>query len=90
MSMSSDTMKKMVSIHLNIDPNFKAPPPDPEGLAKCKFVLIRHAVTEFNMEFAKIGGAHGFESEEYRALKIRKDLIDPSLRPEGVGQCEAA
>jgi hypothetical protein len=89
-SMSSETMKNMVAIHLNIDPNFKAPPPDPEVLAKCQFVLIRHAVTEFNMEFAKIGGAHGFESQEYRALKIRKDLIDPCLKLEGVGQCEAA
>jgi hypothetical protein len=37
------------------------------------------------MEFAKVGSAHGFEGDEYRQLKIRKDLIDPSLRPEGVG-----
>jgi hypothetical protein len=38
------------------------------------------------MEFAKVGNAHGFEGEEYRALKIRKDLIDPPLKkPEGVG-----
>ncbi len=42
------------------------------------------------MEFARVGNAHGFNGEEYRQLKIRKDLIDPSLRPEGIGQCEAA
>lgn len=88
--MSSETMKKMASIHLNLDPHFKAPAPEPEVLAKCKFVLVRHAVTEFNMEFARVGSAHGFDGEEYRELKIRKDLIDPQLRPEGVGQCEAA
>ncbi len=33
MSMSSETMKAMVTIHLNIDPNFKAPPPNPDELA---------------------------------------------------------
>jgi len=71
---------------LNIDPNFKAPPPNPEVLERYQFILIRHAVTDFNMEFAKVGNAHGFEGEEYRALKIRKDLIDPPLKkPEGVG-----
>ena len=86
----SNTYKEMAKIHLNLDPNFKAPPPDPIALAKYQFILVRHAVTEFNMEFARVGNAHGFDSEEYRQLKIRKDLIDPGLRPEGVGQCEAA
>ena len=59
----SETMKKMRDIHLNIDPNFKANAPNPEVLAQCKFVLVRHAVTEFNMEFARVAGEHGFESE---------------------------
>ena len=76
-SMSSETMKKMVDIHLKIDPNFNAPAPEPELLARCSFVLVRHAVTPFNMEFARIGSDHGFEGEDYRALKVRKDLIDP-------------
>ena len=88
--MKSATMQKMVAVHLRVDPTFQAPPPIPEELAKCQFVLIRHAVTEFNMEFSRIVSAHGIESDEYRQLKIRKDLIDPQLRPEGVGQCEAA
>jgi hypothetical protein len=90
MSMSSETMKKMVDIHLRIDPNFKAPPPIPEVLERCPFILVRHAVTEFNMEFSRIGSAHGFDGPEYRELKVRKDLIDPQLRPEGILQCEAA
>ena len=90
MCSKTETMQKMSQIHLNLDPNFKAPPPHPEALASCKFILIRHAVTEFNMEFARVGNAHGFNGEEYRQLKIRKDLIDPGLRPEGIGQCEAA
>ncbi|TNV79979.1 hypothetical protein FGO68_gene2978 [Halteria grandinella] len=83
-------MQKMIAVHLKVDPTFNAPPPDPITLAKCQIVLIRHAVTEFNMEFARVVQAHGIQSDEYRQLKIRKDLIDPQLRPEGVGQCEAA
>lgn len=86
----SDTMKQMRAIHLFIDPNFHAPPPDPEKLQKCRFILVRHAVTEFNMEFARVVSAHGMAGEEYRTLKVRKDLIDPPLRPEGIGQCEKA
>lgn len=74
----------MRDIHFNIDPHFKAPPPDPEVLARCQFILIRHAVTEFNMEFARVGKEHGLEGEEYKQLKVRKDLIDPELRPEGI------
>lgn len=33
MCSKSETMKKMSIIHLNLDPNFKAPPPKPETLA---------------------------------------------------------
>jgi hypothetical protein len=66
MSSKSETMMKMSVIHLNIDPNFKAPPPNPEKLAQCQFVLVRHAVTEFNMEFARVVNAHGIDGDEYR------------------------
>ena len=83
-------MNTMADIHLKIDPHFHPPKPDAETLAQCQFVLIRHAVTEFNMEFARICNEHGFFGEEYRALKVRKDLIDPSIRPEGIIQCETA
>jgi hypothetical protein len=64
--MDADTFKKMSEIHLNIDPHFKAPAPNPEDLAKCDFILVRHAVTEFNMEFARVVNAHGLVSDEYR------------------------
>jgi hypothetical protein len=74
---STETMKTMISIHINLDPNFVAPPPKPEALSRCRFILVRHAVTEFNMEFARVVGLHGMHGEEYRTLKIRKDLIDP-------------
>ena len=47
-------------------------------------------MTEFNLEFARIGSLYGLDGEEYRMLKIRNDLIDPPLRPEGVLQCEQA
>jgi hypothetical protein len=77
-------MKKMISVHLTVDPNFHAPCPDPDTLNNCQFILLRHAVTEFNIEFARVVTAYGIESDEYRQLKIRKDLIDPNLRPEGV------
>ena len=82
--MDADTFKKMSEIHLKIDPHFKAPAPDAEELAKCDFILVRHAVTEFNMEFARVVSSHGFDGDEYRQLKIRIDLIDPELRPEGI------
>ena len=42
------------------------------------------------MEFARIVGLHGLDSEEYRNLKVNKALIDPPLLPEGVKQCESA
>lgn len=55
----SQTMDAMIKVHLMVDPTFNPPPPDSEALAKCQIVLIRHAVTEFNMEFAKVVTAHG-------------------------------
>ena len=42
------------------------------------------------MEFARVVGAHGTESQEYRDFKQAKEFIDIKLRPEGVLQCEAA
>ncbi len=67
----------MLKLHLKIDPNYNPPPPDPEVLKNCNFILIRHAVTEFNMEFARIVEEHGVDGEHYKELKVRKDLIDP-------------
>jgi hypothetical protein len=64
--MQTETMKNMINIHFNVDPNFKAPPPDPEEMSKCRFLLVRHAVTEFNLEFARVGKSHGLDGEEYR------------------------
>ena len=45
------------------------PPPDPKLLDKCTFILIRHGVTDFNIELAKIKDSYGYESNEYRELK---------------------
>jgi hypothetical protein len=67
----------MLEIHTKIDPHFKAPPPEAEVLSRCSFILVRHAVTEFNMEFARVATNHGLLGEEYKELKVRKDLIDP-------------
>lgn len=36
--------------------------PKEDELKKSKFVIIRHAITNFNMEFAKVCGTYGFES----------------------------
>jgi hypothetical protein len=41
------------------------------------------------MEFDRIVGLYGFESQEYRNFKVNKNLIDPPLLPEGVKQCES-
>lgn len=73
-----------------MDPHFNPPAPDPEKLKTHQFLLLRHAVTEFNMEFARIVGLHGLDSDEYRHFKVKKELIDPPLLPEGVKQCESA
>ena len=80
-----------MSIHLNIDPQYIAPPPDKSLLETCDFVLIRHAVTDFNIEWARVVGTYGYNSQEYRELKVDPTFIDmPIKSPEGILQCEAA
>lgn len=41
-----------LSHHIHNDPHFKAPAPDQEKLENSKFVLMRHAVTYYNIEYA--------------------------------------
>ena len=74
-----------ISQHLHLDPNFKAPPPDPELLQKCHFVLIRHAVTEYNTEYSKIIEEHGMISNELKEFNCEWRMIDKGIREEGVG-----
>ena len=62
---------------LSVNPAFRAPPPDPTLLSTCQYLLLRHAVTPFNLEFARIGNLYGLDGEEHRLLKTRRDLIDP-------------
>ena len=88
--MEGTAEEREMQMLLAVDPSFRAPPPDPELLKHCRYVLLRHAVTAFNLEFARMGNAYGLDGEEYRLLKVRRDLIDPQLLPEGVLQCEAA
>ena len=76
--------------HFNIDPNFHAPPPDPELVKNNRFLLIRHGVTDFNVAFSDVVGKHGFEAQEWRDLKADDKYIDIELKEEGVGQCIVA
>ena len=46
-------------MQLRVDPKFIAKPPEATLLEKCRFILIRHGVTDFNMEFAKVVSAYG-------------------------------
>ena len=62
--------------------------PDPESLKNSVVCLIRHATTQWNVEFQQMGKTHGFEGEEYRKLKIRNDLIDPPINDMGLAQCQ--
>jgi hypothetical protein len=82
--MEETAEQKEFKILLAVDPSFRAPPPDSYLLKKCRYVLLRHAVTAFNVEFARIGNAYGLDGEEYRLLKMRRYFIDPQLLPEGV------
>ena len=59
--MDNTSEQKEITLQLKVDPNFKAPPPDPLLLEKYPFILVRHAVTEFNTEFARIGQAYGLD-----------------------------
>jgi hypothetical protein len=48
--------QKEAMLQLKVDINYRAPPPDPELLEMNPFILVRHAVTLFNTEFARIVG----------------------------------
>ena len=61
--------------------------PDPHDLQDSVLCLIRHGTTQWNVEFQQMGLTDGFESEEYRKLKVRKDLIDPPINDMGLAQC---
>ena len=50
-------------------------------------LLIRHAATHFNVEHQKVVKEFGVESEEFRAFKARRDLVDPPLSELGLAQC---
>lgn len=76
--------------HVGIDVNYHAPPPDPDLVKKCQFILIRHGVTDFNWIFSEVLRKHGEESEEFRKLKADPEYIDIELRKEGILQCEKA
>jgi hypothetical protein len=52
-----------------------------------KLFLIRHAITDFNVEFARVFSTFGSESDELRNLKVRTDLIDPPINKLGIQQC---
>ena len=82
--MEDTAEEKEFKMLLAVNPSFRAPPPDPELLKECRYVLLRHAVTSFNIEFARIGNVYGLDGEEHRLLKVRRDLIDPQLLPEGI------
>jgi hypothetical protein len=63
-------------------------PPNEEDLEKHTFILIRHALTEFNTAFAEMYTKYGDNSEEYRKMKIDKAYIDLPIKQEGITQCE--
>lgn len=65
------------------------PKPDPAKIANSTLCLIRHGTTEFNVVCQQIVNTHGLESNEFKELKIRKDLIDPPLNDIGLIQCKA-
>eukprot|EP00347_Sterkiella_histriomuscorum_P004858 403358816 len=76
--------------HLFIDMNYHAPAPDEALIQANRFILVRHGVTEFNKVFSDIVGDFGFESEQFKLMKVDDRYIDIELRPEGVKQCEVA
>ena len=68
--------------------DFLAGPPDQEKLSKTRFVIIRHALTEFNLIFAAHLKKFTELSEETKPLRADLKSIDMGLRPEGIIQCE--
>ena len=78
------------SKHINVDANFIAKPPSEDLMKGHQFLLVRHAVTEFNLEYARIAGTYGSQSKQYKKFIVDHKYIDIEIRPEGVIQCEKA
>jgi len=62
--------------------------PSAEDLENSVLCLIRHGTTKFNVEFQQMAQKYGLEGEEFKQMKIRKDLIDPPINDLGIAQCE--
>ena len=73
-------------VHTKLDDQVEKP--DSEELAKSQVCLIRHGTTKFNVEFQELAIKYGLDGEEWKQLKIRKDLIDPPINELGIAQCE--
>ena len=87
---SVEQQQKQFNIHINVDIHHVAQAPDEDLVNKHRFLLIRHAVTDFNVAFGDCLGKYGELSEEFRSVKIDTKYIDIELKPEGVIQCEKA
>ena len=64
------------------------PQPDATKMANSVLCLIRHGTTEFNVVCQRVLKTYGADSEEFRKLKIDKELIDPPLNDIGLAQCQ--
>ena len=59
-------------------------PVNQEEFEKCKFVLIRHALSEFNFRALVAKQDFGETSPEHRAVETSTELTDPELHAVGV------
>ena len=67
----------------------ETPAMDPQQLDQCSYVLIRHGLSGFNYKALVVGGEHGEDSAEFKAVQTDPEGIDPELHPVGVMQSEA-
>ena len=58
--------------------------PDPVALEESQVLLIRHATTHFNVVHQQVVKDFGLESEEFRKLKVNRDLVDPPINDLGL------
>lgn len=61
-----------------------------EEFDQCKFILIRHGLSQFNYKALVASTEYGLDSQEFRAVETDTDGIDPELHPVGIAQCEVA
>jgi hypothetical protein len=47
-------------------------------------VLIRHGLSGFSYKALVVGGEHGEDSAEFKAMQTDPEGIDPELHPVGV------